>query len=346
MNAERIPISNVYYLLCYAWRYVEALDLIDVDALDELSRVQDMLGSVLVKGTFRLVRQGIDRGYREVQEDLVGIRGKIDVGGTMRRALRSRGRIECSFEELTPDIPHNRILRSTLSTLLRVRDLDRNVRADIRNAYKKLSGVTVVRLTQRIFDQVQLDSNRRYYRFLLSVCRMVHELLLVDSRSGNHRFTGLTDAVMWKVYEDFVIEFYRREQDRFGVNTRRRFIDWSQDGTHYEEQNKLPRMVADVILESADRRIIIDAKYYTKALGGQYGGKLRSNHLYQMLAYLRNREATEDSGALHEGILLYPTVGETVSANVRLEGHRIQARNIDLSAHWKNIHHNMLQIIA
>ncbi len=32
--------------------------------------------------------------------------------------------------------------------------------------------------------QVQLDGNRRYYRFLLFVCRLVHEQLLVDEKSG------------------------------------------------------------------------------------------------------------------------------------------------------------------
>ena len=343
MSAGRIPIANVYYLLCYAWRHVEERDLVRLDALDELDRVHDLLGHVLVQGTFRLARQGIDRGYRDVREDLAGIRGKVDVGGTVKRALRSRGRVACAFEELTPDVPHNRILRSTLSALLRVRDLDSDVRAGVRRAYEKLAGVTVVGVTRRMFDQVQLDGNRRYYRFLLSVCRLVHDLLLVDPRTGEHRFAGLTDAVMWKVYEDFVIEFYRREQDRYRVNRRGRTIRWARDGTHEDERSKLPRMEADAILEAEDRRIIMDAKYYAEALDGR---KLRSDHLYQLLAYLRNREATEAPGAMHEGILLYPTVGQAVSARVRLEGYRIQARSIDLSKDWPAIHDEMLQIIA
>ncbi|MDE0380479.1 MAG: hypothetical protein OXN86_08265 [Chloroflexota bacterium] len=346
MSAERIPIANVYYLLCYAWRHVDERDLVELDALDELDRVHDLLATVLVQGAFRLARQGIDRGYRDVREDLAGIRGKVDVGRTVKRALRGRGQVACAFEELTLDVPHNRILRSTLSALLRVRDLDRDVRAGVRSAHEKLAGVTVVRVTRRMFDQVQLDGNRRYYRFLLSVCRLVHDLLLVDPRSGEHRFSGLTDAVMWKVYEDFVIEFYRREQDRYRVNRRGRTILWAREGTHEDERSKLPRMQADAILEAEDRRIIMDAKYYPEALRGAFGGKLRSDHLYQLLAYLRNREATEAAGAVHEGLLLYPTVGEAISAKVRLEGHRIQARSIDLSKNWKDIHDDMLQIIA
>ncbi len=345
MSAERIPVANVYYLLCYAWRHVEERDLVRLDALGQMDRVHDLLGTVLVQGTFRLTRQGIDRGYREVREELAGIRGKVDVGLTVKRALRSRGQVACAFEELTPDVPHNQILRSTLFTMLRVPDLADEVRAGVRSAYEKLAGVTVVRVTRRMFDQVQLDGNRRYYRFLLSVCRLVHDLLLVDERSGEHRFAGLTDAVMSKVYEDFVIEFYRREQNRYRVNGHGRTIRWAQDGTHEDERRKLPRMEADVILEAEDRRIIMDAKYYAEALGGRFGGKLRSENLYQLLAYLRNREATVAPGAMHEGILLYPTVGQAVSARVCLEGYWIQARSIDLSKDWQEIHRNMLQII-
>ena len=90
----------------------------------------------------------------------------------------------------------------------------------------------------------------------------------------------------------------------------------------------------------------MDAKYYREALGGRYGGKLHSNNLYQLLTYLRNREATEAPGSRHEGILLYPTVEASVAVNVRLEGFSIRARTIDLAQDWRNIHDGMLALIT
>ena len=91
---------------------------------------------------------------------------------------------------------------------------------------------------------------------------------------------------------------------------------------------------------------IMDAKYYQKSLGGWYGGKLHSNNLYQLLAYLRNREATEPPGPKHEGILLYPMVDTPLSADVCLEGFSIRARSIDLARDWRHIHADMLAVIA
>ena len=345
----KIPIANVYYLLCYAWRHMEDADVVRLEELDGLDAVQDLLGKVLAEGTFRLVRRGIDRGYREVREDLAGVRGKIAVSETASRALRRRGRAACDFEELSHDVPHNRILRSTLASLLRLPDLDRDVQELIRPAYHKLDGVSAAPLNRRLFGQVQLDRNRHNYRLLLSVCRLVHECLLVDERSGDARFTDFRKCQnrMWKLFEDFVTEFYRREQSAYHVNRGGRGIAWSDEGTAEHHRAKIPRMEADVLLDSPERRIILDTKYYSETLTMYYGsGKLHSGHLYQLLAYLRNREATAKAGPRHEGILLYPVVDAPTAVDVRLEGFSIRARSINLAQDWRRIHADMLALIG
>ncbi len=353
MTKSKIPIANVYYLLCYAWRHMEEANVVRLKELEELQRVHDLLGKVLAEGTFRLIRRGIDRGYREVRRDLAGIRGKPAIGNTVKRALRARGRVACDFEELSRDVLHNRILRSTLGLLLRLPDLSREIRAEVRSAWLKLEGVKEVRLNVTLFGQVQLDRNRQVERFLLAVCRLVHDQLLVDERSGDARFADFTERRMEKLFEEFVIEFYRRELADYRVNPSGRSIAWDDDGTSDSERSMIPRMEADVILEApigpaqAARRIVLDTKYYVEAMSGRFGaGKLRSENLYQLLAYLRNREATAQPGPKHEGILLYLVVGAPLRADVCLEGFSVRARSIDLGQEWRQIHVDLLNVIA
>ncbi len=346
MTNKQIPIANIYYLLCYAWKHVDEQDLVRRGELQGIDKVHDLLGKLLATGAFRLIRRGLDRGYREVHEDFAGIRGKILIGETAKRGLRARGQVACEFEELSHDVLHNRILRSTLKSLLQLRDLHAHVRADVRNAFTKLGGISHVRLNRRLFQRVRLDRNRRYYRFLLSVCRLIHEHLLVDERSGETTFTDFSEKRMEKLYEDFIIEFYSCEQDTYSANRRGRWISWDDKGTPAHQRTWIPAMEADVILEAPSRRIIMDAKYYREALGGRKGNKLRSGHLYQLLAYLRNRESTEAPGPKHEGILLYPTVDSQVEIDVYLEGFSIQARSIDLGQDWHKIKDDMLAVIA
>ncbi|MYF02988.1 MAG: hypothetical protein F4227_08490 [Gammaproteobacteria bacterium] len=345
VNKQKIPIANVYYLFCYAWQHAEEKDLLRLAELDKLEAVHDLLGLLLAEGVFRLVRAGLDRGDLDKRVGLVGVRGKIDSSETMKRALRSKGRVCCEFQELSHDILHNRILRTTLKNLLRLPSLDGRIRSRVTQAYGKLAGVSSVNLSLRMFNQVHLDRNRRYYRMLLTVCRLIYEQLLIDEETGHHTFKELQDERMARLFERFVIEFYRREQNHFKVN-RSRKIEWNHEGSQTKHLNKLPGMEADVILEGSDRRIILDAKYYLEALSEWYETKkLQSAHLYQLTAYLRNREATRPADSAHEGILLYPTVSDPVSVDLWLEGFSIKARSIDLAQDWREIHRSMLQLL-
>ena len=349
---RKIPILNVYYLLCYAWGRVQEGDTKRLDALGSLSAAQDLLGKVLAGGVNQLVRRGIDRGYVERREDLAGIRGKLAISDSAKRALRARGRVACDFEELSVDILPNRILRTSLRRLLAPRiGLHQDVRGEVRTAYRRLDGVSDVPLKRSTFTRVQLGGNRRLYQFLLSVCRLLHDSLVVDERTGRYTFHDFRDdeATMWALFEQFVTGFYRREQGVYRVNPEGRRVAWSEsDGVTDEDKARIPIMEADVILDSRDRRIIMDTKYYGDALQRRTkagAGKLHSGNLYQLLAYLRNREATKPVGGRHDGILLYPQVDERLRADVRLEGFRVQARTIDLNREWRDIHDEMLETI-
>lgn len=345
MKVGKIPITNIYYLYCYVWRNLEERDIVSLDDVNELKTVHDLLGLLLTEGVFRLVRSGLDRGYLDIREDLAGVRGRINVSETMKRALRPRGRVSCDSQELSHNVIHNRILRTTLHNLLRLPTLDDEIRSKVHQAHVKLAGISILTLNRQTFNQVQLDCNRQYYRLLMSVCRLIYEQLLIDERTGQHRFEELHTKNLATLFENFVVEFYRREQDQFQVNPTKK-IKWDHQVTDSEQLKSSPEMEADLILESNERRIILDTKFYQEAMSEWHQTKkLQSAHLYQLMAYLRNREATKPEGARHEGMLLYPTVSAPVSVDLSLEGFSVKAHSIDLSQDWRSIHNSMLELI-
>ena len=212
--------------------------------------MQDLLGKVLAGGVNHLFRRGIDRGYVERREDLAGIRGKLAVSETAKRALRARGRAACDFEELSVDILPNRILRTSLRGLRDRRiKLDEAVRGDVRSAYRRLDGVSRTRLKRNTFGQVQLGGNRRLYQFLLSVCRLLYESSVVDENTGRTAFRDFRrdEATMWALFEEFVTGFYEREQSVYRVNPGGRRVAWADKGWATEEdRTRIPVMEADV----------------------------------------------------------------------------------------------------
>jgi 5-methylcytosine-specific restriction enzyme subunit McrC len=338
-----IPLRNVYYLLCYAWNHVQEAELVDVGQQD-FRRMPDLLGHVLATAAARLVSRGLDRSYVPEESAVSGIKGKLDIGRTIRHRTMTTGRTYCRYDEFQHDILPNQILKATMGLLLGVPDLDTGVRDHLRGVHLHLGGVSEIRLERGHFNRVQIHRNNRLYHFVLQICRLIFDCVLVDERSGTSRFHDFLDddARMGQVFEDFVYNFYEREQSDDDVS--RPHIAWhGQEGTERDLRH-LPIMRTDVVLQNRERKLVMDTKYYAEALKGRFGTeKVRSGHLYQVFSYLENLRP--DASTRLEGMLLYPANAERFMLDYRLKGYRIRVGTLDLSQDWPIIHHDLLALL-
>ena len=344
-----IPVGNLYYFFCYAWDSLEEADVVDARDIGDFDRVEDLFGTVLAQGVVRVARRGLDRSYVAREEELVGVRGRIELDETIKRTSLVRHRLVCSFEDLSTDVVHNQILASTLDVLSRHRSLDAEVQRKVRLARSRLAGVSPVPLSRQLFARVQLDRNRHAYRFLLNVCRLLFDACLIDERSGETRFIGidLDRIVMWRIFEQFVGRFYEREQRAYRVRAQTHLKWWGLRAVGPSSEGRVPQMMPDLLLEGGDRRIILDTKYYkTGGLRDEQDAKLDAGNLYQLFAYVLNRQRSHPDGPPHEGILLYPTVGRETRVEFVTHDHRFQARSVDLKRPWQEIHRAMVEIVA
>ena len=343
--ASPIPIQNIYFLLCYAWNQLEEKDVVKIDTADSTT-LQDLFARVLAGGVRYLMRRGFDRGYILHDEETPRLRGKIDFTASMKRQLWTRGRMQCEFDELSYDVPHNRILKTTIESLLFTEGIDSEQQDRLGELVRYLSPVSSVRLSSRGFRRIQLHSGNRYYRFLLNICEMIYESLLPSDTPGKSRFRDFfrDEKKMPMVFEHFVRNFFALEQGRYQVS--RAQVSWHTTGDEEEPYRLLPKMATDVTLESGDRKIILDCKYYRKAFQTHYDTKkFRSENLYQLFTYLKNKET--DAGWGHcEGILLYPAVAETFRYSVELHGHPVTVASINLKQDWHRIRDDLLAVLA
>jgi 5-methylcytosine-specific restriction enzyme subunit McrC len=339
----KIPIANVYYLLCYAWGHSQHAGLVDVEEAG-VSELPDLFAHVLAEGTAALLRQGLDRGYVPQNQEISGIRGKLDLQTTLKQNLLIRARTRCLFDEFEYDVQHNRILKATLRSLAQVDGLDADVQHRVAKLYGKLDAISDVRLTTKSFRSVQLHRNNRFYEFLMSVCRIVHDNVKVTDAHGRSRFRDFRrdKATMWRLFEDFVFNFYDRELDGFRVS--RPHIDWNRARGQKSDLERLPVMRTDVYLESPDRRIVLDTKFYTKPLDDRFGERIKAGNLYQVFSYVMNREANLP-GPLHEGILLYPAVERHFDFHYEIMGHRFRVCTVDLDRDWRSIRSRMISVV-
>jgi len=336
-----IPIRNLYYLLCYSWNQLQQGELIDVSRVPSTELV-DLFALVLIDGVNHLSRRGLAQAYEENSTELTGLRGRIEALSSARRFLPLHGRAICTFDELTTNTPKNQILRSTLRSMRSIAALDKGLRARIDRICQGLHGIDDIEISGKLFRTVQLDSNNRFYRFLLNVCEVIHNSWLVDQHPGSYRFRDFVrdERAMSKVFEEFLFNFIRTEISDLEV--RREIIAWEATSVTDPTLRLLPTMRTDISIRRGDTSLIIDAKYYQNTLG-QYRetSKIHSHNLYQLMSYLSNtRRSTAP-----RGMLVYPKTGISLDETYVIHGYQVRVCTIDLSQDWKRIHHDLIAMI-
>lgn len=338
---DAIPVQNIYFLLCYAWNKLEERDIVDIEGI-EATELYDLFAKVLIGGTTRLLKMGLDRGYIEHDEELRGVKGKIDFSVSLKRSLLRSARAHCRFDELDHNVVHNQILKSTLMRMTEVGDLAPELREGAIGLWRKLHEVQDVDLRKALFRRVQIHRNISFYDFLMKVCELVFDNLLPTEEKGRSKFRDFMkdERQMSSLFEGFVRNFFRIEQNRYRVY--REDIQWDISAGNL---GLLPKMQTDVSLESGERKIVIDTKYYRDALVEHYGERIRQEHLQQMYAYLRNLECVSELNSRCAGILLYPTVARVLDENYEIHGHSIAFKTINLNQDWRGIHGDLLAIL-
>lgn len=336
MSAPAIPVRNVYYLLLYAWGRLDEGRVVDVDALAH-DRAADLLARILVSGTRHVLRRGLDRGYVEHTEATARLRGRVDFARSA--VLLPQARALCTFDELTPDVLSNRILRTTLGKLSRVAGLDGDLRRSLREVHGQMGGVHEVHVTRALFGRVRVHANNAFYRFLVSACALAHENLLPEEAGSGYRLRDFArdEKQMRRLFEAFVLGFYRREWP--DLDARAESMVWAAQALQTDGPGRLPGMLTDVTLRGPGWTCVVDTKYYRKALSRWHNdGTFSSSNLYQMTTYLRTLEARGGVDAHADGVLLYPVVDGAFDHVYRTGGHRVRLVTLDLLRPWDEIH--------
>jgi len=343
----KIPIKNIYYLLCYAWDCLAEKELVAVNS-DDYHTLLDLFAKVLLNGCINLIKQGLDRNYLTESDTLTGIRGKIDIGVSIKKNLFITGRLYCHYDEFHQNILHNKIIKSILMQLLKTENLNQKLHNEIRSLSPKFDQIDIIQLTSKEFDiaQLQLHRNNWRYRFLLNVCRLIWENSLINEETGKYSFYSVaeSDQKMGHLFETFIHNFYYIEQKQFVV--KRDYINWNVIPIGDSSTDILPRMETDVSLQSQDKKIIIETKFYNDIFLKNKGvEKLRSNHMYQLFAYLSNIASRGGLNKQCEGILLYAETDKKIASSFQLGNHKLTIQSINLNQDWRAVHQDLLKII-
>ena len=234
------------------------------------------------------VRRGLPHRYREREDDLAFLRGKLDIPRQLARHSVRPDRLACRFEELSVDTPLNRVLKAAVTRLALMSGSDTNLR---RLAELAARFEFVGRSPAPAREPVRLDRTNTAFHRLYRLAQALLGGQWQSTTSGDSDGFGLLFP-MNDLFEAFVGRTMRAVLAPRSVHL--------QDTGNYalegdRERERLFALRPDIVV---DGDIVIDTKWKSlKAEEPTLG--VKQHDVYQMLAYARAYQA-------RRLVLLYP----------------------------------------
>lgn len=301
----KTPIDRLLYLIGCAPRRVMWDDRpVDADPRPDLLPA---LAHAFCAATRRALQRGVLVDYREVEDTLPVLRGRLRHADQLRRRPGLLLPMEVIYDDHTADIPENQILLGAARRLLRVPGVDAARRAQLTGFIGRLDGVRAP-LPGAPVPVWTPNRRNEHYRQALRLAELI--LRGASYELGDGRTVSVDGMLVrvWQLYEDFLAEALGEELRRKAGGR-----PSPHDTAHRLDTRGHHKLDPDLIHylpggpDGVQRpALIVDATYKTKA---------SREDLYQMLAYCLRLDLSEGHlvyAACTPGVVEIPVSGRTV----------------------------------
>lgn len=347
MTAESIGIRNIYVMMAYAFRTIDRSGTAPVLS-EEFDHLHDLLAHILERGVATQIKRGLHRDYQPQIEDVAGVRGRIDMAQTVSTRSMTRGRLVCRFDEYDADTLHNQALKSVLLLLARHSEVSPDRKKALRRLLPHFAEVTDVAPQSIRWNALSFHRANAPYRLLIGACELIVHGLLPTKEAGQTKLASWFSAdKMSSLYERFLREYFIVHHPELSPSAPH--VDWDYTVVDAVGLDQLPSMQTDLTLKRGGRTLIVDAKFYDDPMQIGWKGtkpKIRSDHLYQILAYAKNEDVKQDGSV--SALLLYARTAAALQPDldVVIQKTRIGARTLDLALPWEQVREQLEAIAA
>ncbi len=338
-----IVIRNIFHMLCYAFKVLRQQNY-QMIAEEEFLHVQDMLAAILARGISQQVKQGLYRTYVSYNREQKTLQGKLNPYPTKQLQSMKKQLLNCTYDELSADNKPNQILKATCMSLLSSGEVETKQKKDLRKLMFYFGEISDIDLSTIQWNRMQFSRNSQSYVMLMNICYMIRQSLLPSTDIGRRKISMFDEDSMPRLYEKFVLEYYRQHFPMLHASDKA--IEWDiPEDTNPAEKRLLPGMHSDIFLSHRGHILIIDAKYYKHSMATYMDKQILHNaNLYQIYTYVKNQDKMHNGNV--SGMLLYAKTTETTPPylNVCMGGNQIMVQALDLNRSFPEIAYSLDQI--
>jgi len=307
---NNISPFNLLFMLAYAfdlnWNYLDKRAK-RVDKTD--CSFFDLLSFVLTKWVEMLIKEGLYKGFLDIEDVSNKLRGRILFNEYIQRYLEHTNKLCCRFDDLSFDTLENRIMLATLQHCKTV--LNNNQSSGTVEARKKRQEIvssinriekllfphisSVILLTQ-LFNQLQIYRANIKYKPILSLCHYIYRRSILKIE-GEDEFVEPSDDKLSEIFERFLRNYLAEHLGVKGVRVdKTTILDWLKS-EYPKGTSCFPSIKPDIVIWKNHKPcLVIDAKFYKspvykimswpterEEIDERY--KTHSHNIYQIIAY-------------------------------------------------------------
>jgi 5-methylcytosine-specific restriction enzyme subunit McrC len=178
----KIPLANVFAMLDPLAEVSSESDRITPENGTE---ALDFLAGNLARRMAERVAAGLHRAYRQRSEQGTVLHGRLDLEAQLREAPGRKDQLHSQYDELSADVPCNRIVKATAEMLSASSLLSAEVRAALRQARAGFEEVSSVPLSALLWDELYAGPLPAEYQPVLDLCRLLTDSLSLTDTAGN-----------------------------------------------------------------------------------------------------------------------------------------------------------------
>jgi len=296
----KVPVDRLVHLLGFS------TDLLEFGGHTQAEEANDVVTAMKVlyaEALTRALSRGLLRSYRDDEQDLSTVRGRVDTKALYLRRFGQMPPVRCRFQEYDVDTEVNRRLLAAAYILSRAGARSDRGSALLGRLCSRFEGVSWSRYHPETLEPVKRTRLMEQYEPALSMAEAVLRNASLELPAGT---TGAVAFIvdMNRVYERFAAQALR---EAAGVSERQ--WDTQAGGLFIDERRRLP-MIPDLLVRGTDGvpLLVLDTKYKVVE-------RAPPGDIHQVIAYC-------SALGIEEAVLLYASCQDETHV-VRHSGVRV-----------------------
>lgn len=303
----KLPIPSLLTMLAEAHELTRLIP--QFAGFQQTDEIADLLLHVFLNQVDSLVQRGLKRTYVNFEDELVPVRGRMDVRRTFALHQQAKPKVWCSFDDHTLDGIENQTLLLTLRLISSSAAFLQHRRRIAHRLTMDFVGVSDVAWLPKQITPVVCDRLSSHYEPALRLARMILDSMGLANDFGSAESSGFL-LRMHDLFERFVGRRLATLLGSHGISVHR------QVSLPFDRE-KQAEIRPDLLIQAKNgHRMVADTKY--KDVSAPEPGDL-----YQMLAYCRVMK-------IKRGLLIVAGKSSPTAYHVRDGETTIQVQSIDL----------------